>query len=112
MIEIKLYCILWQIWRIELLIFQLNTVNFYAVLKYKKELVNICKRKEEAEKDLFVQKTVSSSLVAEAACRTVGIVLEDRSNSWAQAEEGRESQHPQRGSHCDGIASCEDNSDS
>ena len=46
----------------------------------------------EAEEDLFVQKTVSSSLVAEAASRAVRVLLEARGHSRDQAEEGRESQ--------------------
>ena len=63
----------------------------------------------EAEKDLFVQKTVSSPLVAEAASRAVRVLLEARGHSGDQAEEGRESQKPARQSHCDGRVSCEDN---
>ena len=63
----------------------------------------------EAEKDLFVQKTVSSSLVAEAASRAVRVLLKARGHYVKQAEEGRESQKPARQSHCDGRVSCEDN---
>ena len=55
-IEIKLDCIVWQIWRIQVLIFQLNTVNFDAVLKdYKKGFVNFLQRNQEAENYLFVE---------------------------------------------------------
>ena len=98
MIEIKLNRIVRQTWRIKLLIFQLNTVNLYTVLK-KGEAIGQCVEME-AEADLFVQKTVSSSLVAEAASRAVRI-LEAGPHSGDQAEEGRESQEPARQSHCD-----------
>ena len=105
-IEIKLDCVVRQIWRIELLIFQLNTVNFYAVLKYKNWFGNVLKRKL---KDLFVQKTVTLSLVAEAASRTVSIILEDRAHPRTQTEEGCETHQPHRKSHCDDMVSCDDN---
>ena len=60
-------------------------------------------------KDLFVQKNVSSSLVAEAASRTVSIILEDRAHPRTQTEEGCESHQPHRESHCDDMVSCDDN---
>ena len=64
------------------------------------------KRKQE---DLFVLETVSSSLVAEAAGRTVGIILQDRSHSGDKTEEGCERHQPHRESHCDDTVSCDDN---